>query len=39
MTASRTAIVIGGGIAGAVAATALQKAGIEATIYEAWVSR
>ncbi len=36
MTASRTAIVIGGGIAGAVAAMALQKAGIEATIYEAY---
>jgi FAD-dependent urate hydroxylase len=32
----RTALVIGGGIAGPVAAMALQKAGIEATIYEAY---
>lgn len=32
---SRTALVIGGGIAGPAAAMALQKAGIEAVIYEA----
>jgi 2-polyprenyl-6-methoxyphenol hydroxylase-like FAD-dependent oxidoreductase len=32
----RTALVIGGGIAGPVAATALAKAGIEATICEAY---
>src|ERR1700754_4677818 len=32
----RTALVIGGGIAGPVAATALLKAGIEATVYEAY---
>ncbi|MEV0319092.1 NAD(P)/FAD-dependent oxidoreductase [Streptomyces sp. NPDC050658] len=31
----RTALVIGGGIAGPVAAMALRKAGIEATVYEA----
>jgi 2-polyprenyl-6-methoxyphenol hydroxylase-like FAD-dependent oxidoreductase len=36
MTATRTALVIGGGIAGPVAAMALQKAGIEATVYEAY---
>jgi FAD-dependent urate hydroxylase len=35
MTRARTALVIGGGIAGPVAAMALQKAGIEATIHEA----
>ncbi|HVM15819.1 MAG TPA: NAD(P)/FAD-dependent oxidoreductase [Egibacteraceae bacterium] len=35
MTAVRRALVIGGGIAGPVAAVALQKAGIEAVIYEA----
>ena len=35
MTAARTALVIGGGIAGPVAATALTMAGIETTIYEA----
>jgi FAD-dependent urate hydroxylase len=33
---TRTALVIGGGIAGPVVAMALQKAGIEATIYEAY---
>jgi 2-polyprenyl-6-methoxyphenol hydroxylase-like FAD-dependent oxidoreductase len=33
----RTALVIGGGIAGPVAAMALQKAGIEATVYEAYI--
>lgn len=32
---ARTAIVIGGGVAGPVAAMALRKAGIEATVYEA----
>lgn len=36
MTAASTAIVIGGGIAGSVAATALQQAGISATVYEAY---
>jgi FAD-dependent urate hydroxylase len=34
----RKAIVIGGGIAGPVTAMALQKAGIEATVYEAFAS-
>jgi 2-polyprenyl-6-methoxyphenol hydroxylase-like FAD-dependent oxidoreductase len=38
MTEVRTAIVIGGGIAGPVAALALRKAGIEATVYEAYPS-
>jgi 2-polyprenyl-6-methoxyphenol hydroxylase-like FAD-dependent oxidoreductase len=38
MTHARTALVIGGGIAGPVAAMALQKAGIEATVYEAYES-
>lgn len=36
MTNTRTALVIGGGIAGPVAAMALQKAGIRATVYEAY---
>ncbi|GLY66412.1 FAD-dependent monooxygenase [Amycolatopsis taiwanensis] len=36
MSRNRTALVIGGGIAGPVAATALVKAGIEATVYEAY---
>src|SRR5258705_8065822 len=36
MAKVRKAMVIGGGIAGPVAAMALQKAGIEATIYEAY---
>ena len=36
MTAASTALVIGGGIAGPVAATALQQAGITATVYEAY---
>ncbi len=36
MTAASTAIVIGGGIAGPVAATAFQQAGISATVYEAY---
>ena len=35
MTHTRTALVIGGGIAGPAAAMALQKAGIEAVVYEA----
>jgi FAD-dependent urate hydroxylase len=34
----RTALVIGGGIAGPVAAMALQKAGIEGSVYEAYQS-
>jgi 2-polyprenyl-6-methoxyphenol hydroxylase-like FAD-dependent oxidoreductase len=36
MTDVRTALVIGGGIAGPVAAMALRKAGIEATVHEAY---
>jgi 2-polyprenyl-6-methoxyphenol hydroxylase-like FAD-dependent oxidoreductase len=36
MTAARTALVIGGGVAGPVTAMALQKAGIDATLYEAY---
>jgi 2-polyprenyl-6-methoxyphenol hydroxylase-like FAD-dependent oxidoreductase len=36
MTAASTAIVIGGGIAGPVTATALQQAGVSAAIYEAY---
>ncbi|WP_225992611.1 FAD-dependent oxidoreductase [Actinomadura montaniterrae] len=35
MTPVRTALVIGGGIAGPVTALALRKAGIDATVYEA----
>jgi FAD-dependent urate hydroxylase len=35
MTHARTALVIGGGVAGPVAAMALQKAGIDAVVYEA----
>ena len=38
MPAAQTALVIGGGIAGPVAATALTIAGIDATVYEARVS-
>ncbi|TDB92785.1 FAD-dependent monooxygenase [Actinomadura sp. 7K534] len=38
MTAARTALVIGGGIAGPVTAMALRKAGVEATVYEAYPS-
>ncbi len=38
MTAARRALVIGGGVAGPVAAMALRKAGIEATVYEAYPS-
>jgi 2-polyprenyl-6-methoxyphenol hydroxylase-like FAD-dependent oxidoreductase len=36
MAAASTAIVIGGGIAGPVAATALLQAGVSATVYEAY---
>ncbi|WP_027344527.1 FAD-dependent oxidoreductase [Hamadaea tsunoensis] len=36
MTSTRTALVIGGGIAGPVAAMALRKAGIDATVFEAY---
>jgi len=36
MTRTRTALVIGGGIAGPVAAIALRRAGIEASAYEAY---
>ncbi len=35
MTRTRAALLIGGGIAGPVAAMALRKAGIDATVYEA----
>ena len=36
MTHTRTALIIGSGIAGPVAAMALRQAGIEATVYEAY---
>ncbi len=36
MSSTKTALVIGGGIAGPAAAMALQKAGIDATVYEAY---
>ena len=36
MTALQNAIVIGGGIAGPVTALALAKAGVQATVYEAY---
>jgi len=36
MSSANSALVIGGGIAGPVTATALLKAGIEATLYEAY---
>lgn len=36
MTKVRTALIIGGGVAGPVAALALRKAGIEAAVYEAY---
>ena len=39
MTAVKSALVIGGGIAGPVTAMALQKAGIEVTIFEAYDGR
>ena len=38
MTAAQTAVVIGGGIAGPVTAMALQRAGIQATVHEAYAS-
>jgi 2-polyprenyl-6-methoxyphenol hydroxylase-like FAD-dependent oxidoreductase len=38
MSDLRTALIIGGGIAGPVTALALQKAGIESTVYEAYSS-
>src|ERR1700751_4536366 len=38
-TVIKTALVIGGGLAGPVAAMALQKAGIDAVVYEAFPSR
>jgi 2-polyprenyl-6-methoxyphenol hydroxylase-like FAD-dependent oxidoreductase len=38
MTDIRTAVVIGGGIAGPVTAIALQRAGIDATVYEAYAT-
>ncbi|GAA2695957.1 hypothetical protein GCM10010412_089300 [Nonomuraea recticatena] len=38
MTAVRTALVVGGGIAGPVTAMALRRAGIEATVFEAYAS-
>ncbi len=38
-TKRRKAVIIGGGVAGPVAAMALQRAGIEATIYEAYSQR
>jgi FAD-dependent urate hydroxylase len=37
MTSKRTALVIGGGIAGPVAATALQEAGIDPVVYKAYI--
>jgi 2-polyprenyl-6-methoxyphenol hydroxylase-like FAD-dependent oxidoreductase len=36
MAKTRTALIIGGGIAGPVTAMALRRAGIEATVYEAY---
>jgi 2-polyprenyl-6-methoxyphenol hydroxylase-like FAD-dependent oxidoreductase len=36
MTKARTALIVGGGIAGSVAAMALHRAGIQATVYEAY---
>ena len=38
VTGVRTAMIIGGGIAGPVVASALRKAGIESTIFEAYPS-
>lgn len=38
MTRVRTAVIIGGGIAGPVAALALRRAGIEATVHEGYSS-
>src|SRR6187551_708016 len=36
MTDIQTAVIVGGGIAGPVTAMALQRAGIEATVHEAY---
>jgi 2-polyprenyl-6-methoxyphenol hydroxylase-like FAD-dependent oxidoreductase len=36
MSTTRTALIVGGGVAGPVAATALRMAGIEATVHEAY---
>ncbi|TMM35968.1 MAG: FAD-dependent monooxygenase [Actinobacteria bacterium] len=36
MSDTRTAVIVGGGIAGPVTALALRKAGIDATVYEAY---
>jgi 2-polyprenyl-6-methoxyphenol hydroxylase-like FAD-dependent oxidoreductase len=38
MANTRTALIIGGGIAGPVAALAMRRAGIESTIYEAYAT-
>ena len=38
MTDIQTAVIVGGGIAGPVTAMALQRAGIEATVYEAYAN-
>src|ERR1044071_2681117 len=38
MSKVRSALVVGGGVAGPVAALALVKAGIDATVYEAYPS-
>ena len=38
MTHIHTAMIIGGGVAGPVTAMALQRAGIEATVYEAYAT-
>jgi 2-polyprenyl-6-methoxyphenol hydroxylase-like FAD-dependent oxidoreductase len=38
LTDTRSALVVGGGIAGPATAMALRKAGIEATVYEAYPS-
>ncbi|WP_369386744.1 FAD-dependent oxidoreductase [Streptomyces sp. CG1] len=38
MTRTRTAIVVGGGIAGPVTALALRRAGIEATVHESYAT-
>ena len=38
MTDVRKALIIGSGIAGPVMAMALRKAGIEATVYEAYAA-
>lgn len=38
MTRARTAVIVGGGIAGPVVALALRQAGIDSTIYEAYAT-